>query len=62
MNSFENLVATIFRRPGWWIQVNYKVLLTSKDKSEIKIPSSPRWELDLVGYSANTNTVRFIEC
>ena len=62
MNSFENLVATVFRRQGWWIHVNYKVVLTSEDKRAIKTPSSPRWELDLVGYKADTNTIRFIEC
>lgn len=62
MNSFENLVATVFRRQGWWIHVNYKVALTSEDKRSIKTPSSPRWELDLVGYKADTNTIRFIEC
>ncbi len=62
MNSFENLVATVFRRQGWWIHMNYTVVLTPEDKREIKMPSAPRWELDLVGYKASTNTVRFIEC
>src|SRR6266481_2835604 len=62
MNSFENLVATVLRRQGWWIHVNYKVELTREDKREIELPSVPRWELDLVGYKADTNTVRFIEC
>jgi hypothetical protein len=42
--------------------MNYKVVLTPEDKREIKMPSAPRWELDLVGYKASTNTVRFIEC
>ena len=63
MISFENpTIATFLAPKAGGIHVNYKVVLTPEDKRAIKTPSSPRWELDLVGYKADTNTIRFIEC
>jgi hypothetical protein len=39
-----------------------KVDLTKEEKRAIGRPSSPRWELDLVGYNAARNEVLVLEC
>ena len=62
MNSFESLVATLLRRDGYWVRQSFKVDLTRADKQAIRRPSSPRWELDLVAYKAESNIIRIVEC
>ena len=51
MDAFESVVAEVLWRDGYWVQNAVKVDLTKEDKSKINRPSSPRWELDIVGYS-----------
>jgi hypothetical protein len=55
MDSFEAVVAAIFQRQGYWTQTSVKVELTKAEKVAIKRPSSPRWELDVVGYRGASN-------
>jgi hypothetical protein len=62
MDSFEQLVAEILWREGYWVRTSVKVELTKEEKREIEIPSSPRWELDVVAYKAKENALLIVEC
>ncbi|MFN7843512.1 MAG: hypothetical protein ACK5YR_25645 [Pirellula sp.] len=62
MDSFESIVATILERDGFWVRTSMKVELTKAEKREIDRPSSPRWEIDVVGYRAGDNLLRVVEC
>ena len=62
MNSFEGLVATIAAAEGFWVQTSLKVNLTKEEKRLIGRPTSPRWEIDVVGYKGADNKVLVIEC
>jgi hypothetical protein len=62
MHAFEELVAALLQRSGYWVSASVKVELTKQEKNEIGRPSSPRWELDLVGYHAAKNEVLILEC
>lgn len=62
MDAFENLMALLLRREGYWTMTSYRVDLTKEQKQEIGRHSSPRWELDLVAYKGSTNEVLVVEC
>jgi len=62
MDAFEQLVAQILWMDGYWVQTSVKVNLTKEDKEAIQRPSSPRWEIDVVGYSGRDNLLRIVEC
>ena len=62
MDAFEQVVAEILWREGYWVRTSAKVELTKEEKREIELPSSPRWELDVVAYSAKDNHLKVIEC
>jgi len=62
MDAFEAVVASILQRRGYWTQTSVKVELTKDDKLAIGRPSSPRWELDVVGYSGRQNRLMVVEC
>lgn len=62
MDSFEQVVATILDREGYWVRTSVKVRLTGDEKREIGRPSSPRWELDVVAYSGTRNELLVVEC
>lgn len=62
MDAFEQLVATVLDRNGYWVRTSVKVALTPEEKREIGRPSSPRWELDVVAYCGLTNELLVVEC
>ena len=62
MNAFENVVASLLERDGFWVRSCFKVDLSKEDKVEMGRPSSPRWEIDLIGYRARDNELRIVEC
>ena len=62
VDSFEHVVAAILQREGYWTQTCLKVELTPEDKSNIGRKSSPRWELDVVGYRGRDNSIMVLEC
>jgi hypothetical protein len=62
LDSFESLIATILKSQGYWVHPSFKVELSKQEKVEIGIPSSPRWELDLVAYKGGTNEICVVEC
>lgn len=62
MDSFEHVVASILQRQGYWAQTSVKVELTKEEKKAIGKPSSPRWELDVVGYKGVSNELLIVEC
>jgi hypothetical protein len=62
MDAFEQAVSEILYVEGYWVRQSVKVELTKKDKVAIGLPSSPRWELDVVAYSGCDNTLKVVEC
>lgn len=62
MDSFEQVVASILQRQGYWTQTSVKVELTKAQKVQIGRQSSPRWELDVVAYRGATNELLVVEC
>ena len=62
MDSFEAVVSAILQRQGHWTQTSVKVELTKAEKVKIKRPSTPRWELDVVGYRGSSNELIVMEC
>ena len=62
MHAFESIIASLLARSGFWVRSSVKVELTKAEKREIGRPSSPRWELDLVGYSVARNEILILEC
>lgn len=62
MDSFEQVVATVLDREGYWVRTSVKVSLSAEEKREIGRPSAPRWELDIVAYSGQRNELLVVEC
>lgn len=62
MDSFEQVVAEILWREGYWVRTSLKVELTKEEKRQIELPSAPRWELDVVAYKAQQNSLLVVEC
>lgn len=61
MDAFENVVVEILQRDGYWMRNVFEVELTKEKKRKIARPSSPRWELDVVAYSAKRNELLVVE-
>ncbi len=62
MDAFESVVAALLERKGYWTRTSVKVDLTKEEKVQIGRPSSPRWEIDVIAYKANTNSLLVVEC
>jgi len=62
MDAFEKLVAEILWAEGYWVRTSVRVNLTKEEKVRIGRRSSPRWELDVVGYRGRENVLQVIEC
>lgn len=62
MDAFENVVASILQRQGYWTLTSVKVELTKAEKRAIGRHSTPRWELDVVAYRGRDNELRIVEC
>lgn len=61
MDAFEQVASEILWMDGYWVRTCVKVELTKEEKLLIGRPSSPRWELDIVGYSGRDNLLRVVE-
>jgi hypothetical protein len=62
MDAFEQLVSEILWNEGYWVRTSVKVKLSPGEKKQINRPTSPRWELDIVGYKGSTNELFVVEC
>ncbi len=62
MDAFESVVAALLVRRGYWVQTSVKVELTKAEKVQIGRHSSPRWELDVVGYRGADHELLVLEC
>jgi len=62
VDAFEQVVSEILWRDGFWVSTSIKVELTPEDKKAINRPTSPRWEIDVVGYHPPTNSLFIVEC
>jgi hypothetical protein len=61
MDTFEQVVAEILWREGYWVRTSVKVDLTKGERRGIELPSSPRWELNVVAYRAKDNDLKIVE-
>lgn len=62
MDAFEDLVARLLRREGYWTRQNYRVNITKPDKASLGRPSLPRPELDILAYRVGDNRLALVEC
>jgi hypothetical protein len=62
MDAFEEVVAGLFFRDGFWVSQGFKVELTPEEKKAIGRPSSPRWEIDLLAFKGTTSELLALEC
>lgn len=62
MDAFEQLMAGLLERRGWWVRSGYKVALTRDEKIAIGRHSAPRWEIDLVAWRGADNALLAVEC
>ena len=62
MDAFENLVAEIFWKEGYWTQTSFKVDLSKEEKRRLGNPSMPRPEIDVLAYKGSGNVLKIIEC
>jgi hypothetical protein len=62
MDAFEQIVARVFDRDGYWIKQSFKVDLTGDEKRRIGTHSMPRPEIDLLAFRPGENLVHVIEC
>ncbi len=62
MDAFEDLVAMLLRSDGYWTRTGYKVELSKQEKADIGIPTTPRWEIDVLAYLGAENRVLAVEC
>ncbi|MGA9795167.1 MAG: hypothetical protein WBQ17_06475 [Rhizomicrobium sp.] len=62
MDAFEQIVARVFDREGYWIKQSFKVDLTGDEKRRIGTHSMPRPEIDLLAFRPCENLVHVIEC
>lgn len=62
MDAFENLMALLLRREGYWTTTSYRVDLDKGQKRAIGRHSTPRWELDVLAYRGSKNEVLVVEC
>jgi hypothetical protein len=62
MQGFEAVIAEILEAEGYWVRRGHKVSLTKAEKRKIGRPSSPRWEIDVLGYRAPENLIIAVEC
>ena len=62
MDAFEKVIGQILDYQDYWTRISFKVELTKEEKVEMGRPTTPRWELDVVGYKASINEVLVVEC
>lgn len=62
MDAFEEIVAMLLHRQGFWTQTGYKVSLTPGDKKAMGKATMPRWEIDVLAYRPAGNRVLVVEC
>lgn len=62
MDAFEDLVARLLRREGFWTRQNYKVDLLKDEKVRIGLPSMPRPDIDILAYQSVENRLVWVEC
>ena len=62
MDAFEKVIGQILDYQDYWTRISFKVELTKEEKVEMGRPTTPRWELDVVGYKASMNEVLVVEC
>lgn len=62
MDSFEQIVAGLLRKEGFWTWNGYKINLTKQNKKDIGKPSMPRPEIDILAYKVSENELLWVEC
>jgi Holliday junction resolvase-like predicted endonuclease len=62
MNAFEDIVKLYLEEEGYWVRQSVKVhKITKEDKRNLKNPSMPTPEIDIVAYKAKKNELLLVE-
>lgn len=62
MDAFEELVATLLEREGYWVRRDVRVALLPDDKVAIGRPTNARWEIAIVAYSGKRDELLAVQC
>lgn len=62
MDSFQELVAVLLDREGYWVRRDVRVHLTADDKVAIGRPTNARWEIAIVAYSGKRQELLAVQC
>jgi hypothetical protein len=61
MDYFENIIKRLIEQEGYWVRQSVRVNITEAEKVAIGKYSTPRPEIDIVGYKARCNELLIIE-
>jgi len=61
MNAFESIIAQYLESEGYWVRQSVKVDISGGAKRELRLPSMPRPEIDLVALNVKENELLLIE-
>jgi len=62
MNAFENIIAQFLESEGYWVKQDVKIeKVTKEDKKDLKLPSMPRPEIDIVALNMKKNELLLVE-
>ncbi len=61
MNAFEHIVELYLQEKNYWTRHSVKVELTKADRAKLKLPTTPRAEIDLVAYNPVSDVLVLIE-
>jgi hypothetical protein len=62
MNAFEDIVKLYLEEEGYWVRQSVKVeKITGEDKKEIKLPTMPIPEIDIVALNVKENELLLVE-
>lgn len=61
MNAFEEIVKQYLEGEGYWVRQGVKINISKEDKKEIRLPTMPRPEIDLVALNMKENELLLVE-
>jgi len=61
MNAFEDIIKLYLEENGYWVRQSVKVNITIEEKRELRNPTMPRPEIDLVALKVKDNELLLVE-
>jgi len=62
MDSLETIYVGILENQGYWVKRNFKVKLSKEDKRELGTPTMPDFEIDIIAYKPEDQSLLIVEC